>query len=99
VSKLKYPIRASLVLTRVTQEEALKHYCHGVAVFVDYTENVKEGDANLSVHKKEQLTPSGDYGSHATAEELFHRSVSAIFGYSNNTEKKFYANIKPEESN
>ena len=51
------------VLHQVTEEEAKRFYCKNKDVWVD------------GKYGQVRLTPSGDYGSHASAAELFYRSI------------------------
>ena len=65
------------VLKPVTEEEAKYAYCHGKHVYAD------------SEYGKEMLRPSGEYGSHASREELFYRSAS-FFNYGNHYNGNYY---------
>lgn len=66
------------VLKMVTKEEAKKAYCHSKHVYVDWE------------YGQELLTPSGWYGSHAPAEELFYRGVDNLVGYGKWNEVNYY---------
>lgn len=69
-ANVKYPVSAWLVLSEVSLEEAKAEYCKGTAVFI-----LDENDDWV------QLSPSCDYGSHASSEELFYRSLEQSIGY------------------
>lgn len=67
------------VVRPATYEEAKTAYCHSRSVWVD------------GEYGKVKLFPSGSYGSHAPAIELFHRSVDDIVGWQlNHSKVKYY---------
>lgn len=67
------------VVRPATYEEAKNAYCHSRSVWVD------------GEYGKVKLFPSGCYGSHAPASELFHRSVDDIVGWwMDHTEVNYY---------
>lgn len=66
------------VLKMVTKEEAKRAYCRDKSVYVG------------NKYGQELLTPSGWYGSHAPAEELFYRGVDNLVGYGKWNEVNYY---------
>ena len=69
-ANVKYPVSVWIVLSEASLEEAKAEYCKGTAVFV--LDN--DGDWR-------KLAPIWCYGSHASSEELFYRSLEIIIGY------------------
>lgn len=65
------------VLKQTTEEKAKYAYCHNKNVYAD------------GEYGKEMLRPSGEYGSHASREELFYRSAS-VFNYGNHYNGNYY---------
>lgn len=67
------------VVRPATYEEAKREYCRSNPVWVD------------GEYGKVKLFPSGCYGSHAPASELFHRGVDDIVGWwMDHTEVNYY---------
>lgn len=62
----------------VSKEEAKSAYCHCRPVWVD------------GQYGQEKIRPSGEYGSHAPAEELFHTSVDAAIGWWKHGDTTYY---------
>lgn len=65
-------------LNPVGRKEAKEAYCHGKRIWID------------GKYGQEKIRSSGEYGSHAPAEELFYRSVMHHDGYYHQYNGNYY---------